>query len=115
MPWAYNATCACQQWINWTSSLTNPSNSTSPVTAILGSTLNNSYLPPLLLILTMALYVVLIIAYTESPGNSKLIGIAGLVVIIALLESVSGLIQTAVYSIIIFVIVFMVSLLFKSG
>ena len=115
MPYVYNATCACKTWVDWTASLVNVTNSTSPTTAIINSTFNNPFLPPLLLIITFALYLVLMVAYTESPGNSKLVGITAIVLVISLLESVAGLLANAVLNIIIFLVAFFITGILKSG
>lgn len=102
-------------WVNWLSTVQNVSNSTSPTSAIIGSTLNNPNLPPILLILTFSLYLVLMIMFSQSPGRGKFVGICAIVLVISLFESVFGLISTAVLNIIVFVVAFLLSGLFRSN
>lgn len=102
--------------MNWLSTLaTNNSNSSSATSSLIHGTIGNPYLPPIALILTVVLYLVLVIAYQSSPGRGKLLAIATIVMVLSLFQSVFGLLANAVISIIIFVLAMIITTLFQAN
>jgi len=115
MPYVYNQTCQCNQWVSWLSTLIQPTNSTSSTSALIHSTLANPYLPPILLMITVFLYIILVIAYQSSPGRGKLLAISTIVLIISLFESGFGFLGDAIIAIIVFLVALILTTLFQSN
>jgi hypothetical protein len=99
-------------WIPWTQSLVQASNSVSAQTALIKSSLG--VLPWLWPVLTFGLYLLLFVAYSESPGRFKAVGIATIVFVIAIVEAVTGLYTDAVLNFIVLFVAWILSGLFKS-
>lgn len=99
-------------WYNWTSALVQASNSTSPQTALIKSSLG--ILPWLFPAITFILYIILFISYSDSPGRFKMVGIAAIVLVISVVFAITGLTTDVILNFIVFILAWFISGLFKT-
>lgn len=107
MPYYPNGT-----WYNWTQALAKASNSTSPQTALIKSSLG--VIPWVFPAITFILYIVLFIAFQNSPGRFKIVGIAAMVLVISFIFTIAGLETAAILNIIVFLLAWFLTGLFKT-